>query len=136
MPFIIPFIPLIAAAAGPLLSKALGGGDKEKGGGGGGEAAKKAASPLFAPAQIEQAKNQYTQAGGAKWNQIMSGMGAGGGTGGPNITEQIGSQANQLGQGLQGLTTESGYGSDPTANMQGILKATESGFAPKYSVYG
>jgi hypothetical protein len=135
MPMIIPFIPLIAAAIPAIMGATGVGKDKEKGGGGGAEAAKKAA-PLFQPAQIEQAKNQYTQQGGAKWNQIMSGMGAGGGTGGPNITEQIGNQANQLGSALGGLTTESGYGSDPNANMQGILKGVEGGLAPKYSVYG
>ncbi len=135
MPMIIPFIPLIAAAI-PAIMSATGAG-KEKGGGeGGGAAAAKAkAAPLFAPSQIKQAQDQYTQQGGAKWNQIMSGMGAGGGTGGPNITEQIGNQAAQLGQGLGALTTESGYGSDPSANMQGILKNVESGFAPKYGVY-
>ena len=40
------------------------------------------AKPLFNPEQIAKATKDYSSAGGAKWNQIMSNMGAGGGTGG------------------------------------------------------
>ncbi len=135
MPMIVPFIPLIAAAAGPLLSKALGPGGEAKE-----KVAKAGATPaaaknLFAPDQIKTAQDKYTQTGNAKWNQIMAGMGAGGGTGGPDINTQIGNQANSLGTALGQLNTDSGYGENPMANMDAILKGVEGGINPKYSVY-
>lgn|SRR5574341_2276482 len=138
MPQIMAFLPLITAVAGPLLSKALGGGageGKERGGGGPAAQIARARAPLFAPSQIKEAQDKYSQTGTAKWNQILAGMGAGGGTGGPDVATQIGSQANQLGSALQGLTTESGYGDSPMGNLDAILKGVESGISPKYSVY-
>lgn len=139
MPMIIPFIPLIAAVAAPLLSKAIGG----AGGGAEGGGAKAASAPaaaaaaknLFNPEQITQAQDRYKQAGTAKWNQILSNMGAGGGTGGPDVTTQIGNQASSLGTALAGLNTDSGYGDNPMSNLDAIMKGVEGGIAPKYSVY-
>jgi hypothetical protein len=106
--------------------------------------AKKEAAPsvtqpvknLFSPKQIKQAQDKYTQTGNAKWNEIMANMGAGGGIGGPDITQQIGTQAQQLGTALGQLNTDSGYGPDPLANLDAILKGVEPGITPKYSVYG
>lgn len=136
MPQIAAFIPLITAVAGPLLSKAMGGGAaKEKSSGAASVTQPAAAKNLFNPQQIKQAQDKYTQTGTAKWNQIMAGMGAGGGTGGPDITTQIGNQAQQLGTSLAGLNTDSGYGPDPMANLDAILKGVEGGITPKYSVY-
>jgi hypothetical protein len=138
MPMLIPFIPLIAAVAAPLLSKAIGGA------GGGAKEAKAApaqaaqaaaAKNLFAPEQITQAQDRYKQQGTAKWNQILSNMGAGGGTGGPDVTTQIGNQANSLGTALGQLNTDSGYGDQPMNNLDAILKGVEGGIAPKYAVY-
>lgn len=138
MPMLIPFIPLIAAVAAPLLSKAIGGA------GGGGDSGKsapqqqaavEASKNLFQPEQIKQAQDRYTQQGTAKWNQILSNMGAGGGTGGPDVTSQIGTQANALGTALGQLNTDSGYGKDPMSNLDSILKGVEGGIAPKYAVY-
>ena len=134
MPQIMAFLPLITAVAGPLLGKMMGGQAKDSSGGTAQIA--KARAPLFAPSQIKEAQDKYTQTGTAKWNQILAGMGAGGGTGGPDVTTQIGNQANQLGSALQGLTTESGYGDNPLSNMDAILKGVEGGISPKYSVYG
>jgi hypothetical protein len=62
-------------------------------------------------------------------------MGAGGGTG-SDVTGSISSQADAFGKALSGLTDQSGYGSDPTSQMQQILKSVEGGINPKYSVYG
>lgn len=139
MPQMMAFLPLITAVAGPLLGKALGGGA----GGASTDKAKSAAAVtqpvsknLFQPQQIKEAQDKYTQTGNAKWNQIMAGMGAGGGTGGPDITSQIGSQASALGTALGQLNTDSGYGDNPMANLDAILKGTEGGINPKYSVYG
>lgn len=135
MPQIMAFLPLITAVAGPLLGKMMGGNEaKDKGAAA--QIAKAQRAPLFAPSQIKEAQDKYTQTGTAKWNQILAGMGAGGGTGGPDVTTQIGNQANQLGSALQGLTTESGYGDNPLSNMDAILKGVEGGISPKYSVYG
>jgi hypothetical protein len=135
MPQIAAFIPLITAVAGPLLNKALGGGGSKPDKTAAPAAAAPVSKNLFTPEQVAKAQQDYTTAGTAKWNQIMSGMGAGGGTGGPDISTQIGDQANKLGVALAGLNTDSGYGSDPTANMQNILKGVESGISPKYAVY-
>jgi len=122
------------------LSKAIGGA-------GGGEdksssapaqqqaAQAQAAKNLFQPEQIKQAQDRYTQQGTAKWNQILSNMGAGGGTGGPDVTTQIGSQASSLGTALGQLNTDSGYGDNPMNNLDAILKGVEPGISPKYSVY-
>jgi hypothetical protein len=135
---VMPFIPLIAAAAGPLLAKALGpsggGGDS---GGGGGAAQQIASKPkaLFQPDQIKTATDKYTTENTAKWNQILANMGAAGGTGGPNVTTQIGNQAQALGGALGKLNTESGYGTDPMANLDAIMKGVEGGIGPKYSLY-
>lgn len=125
---------LFTKVAGGLMDKAFSGGGKEKKGADLTQAVKPRA-PLFAPSQIKQAQDQYTQQGNAKWNQIMAGMGAGGGTGGPDVTGQIGTQANALGSALQGLTTESGFGDNPMSNLDAILKSVEGGINPKYSVY-
>ena len=128
MPMLIPFIPLIAAVAAPLLSKAIGG---ATGGDSGGDkaaapaqqaAAVQASKNLFNPEQITQAQDRYKQQGTAKWNQILSNMGAGGGTGGPDVTTQIGNQATSLGTSLAGLNTDSGYGENPMTNLDAILK--------------
>ncbi len=139
MPQIIPFIPLIASVAGPLMGKLLGGGSEESsgGGGGGGGGTGNTAAPkkLFNPAQIQQATDKYTSTGTAKWNQILANMGAGGGTGGPAIETQIGSQAQALSQALGGLTTDSGYGDNPMSALDQILKNVEGGINPKYAVY-
>ena len=139
MPFIIPFIPLIAAVAGPLLGKALGGGaekaEKAPAQQAQQQAAVQASKNLFNPEQIKTAQDRYTNQGTAKWNQIMANMGAGGGTGGPDVPTQIGSQATSLGTALAGLNTDSGYGDQPMNNLDAILKGVEGGIAPKYSVY-
>jgi hypothetical protein len=109
------------------------------GGGGGTQKAKAAAAPaskaLFSPEAVAKATKDYSTAGTAKWNQILSNMGAGGGTGG-DLAGAISSQADAMGKALGGLTTESGYGSDPSSQMQNILKSVEQGINPKYSVYG
>jgi len=62
-------------------------------------------------------------------------MGAGGGTGGPDVSTQIGSQADALSKALGTLTTESGYGESPMNNLDAILKGVEGGINPKYSVF-
>lgn len=140
MPQMMAFLPLITAIAGPLLSKAMGGGSSEKKDSSGGAqqmTATPASKNLFSSSdQIKQATDKYTQQGTAKWNQILSNMGAGGGTGGPDVASQIGSQASQLGSQLGLLNTDSGYGSDPMANLDAILKGVEGGIKPKYSVFG
>jgi hypothetical protein len=97
--------------------------------------AAQAAKNLFQPDQIKQATDRYSQEGTAKWNQILSNMGAGGGTGGPDVATQIGSQASQLGTSLGQLNTDSGYGSDPMSNLDAIMKGVEGGINPKYAVY-
>lgn len=142
MPFIVPFIPLIAAVAGPLLSKALGGGagaDKtDKGGsaaGGAMAAAAPAAARLFQPDMISKATDQYRQQGMAKWNQILANMGAGGGTGGPDLTSTIDKQAASMAGALGGLTTQSGYGDNPQANLAAILQGVEPSIGAQYPVY-
>lgn len=144
MPFIVPFIPLIAAVAGPLLAKAIGGGGGgDTGGGktaspaGGAPAAAAAAAPavskLFSdPNDITKATDQYKQAGLAKWNQIFSNMG--GAPGGVNINDAINSQAESMAGTLGGLTTASGYGDKPT-DIAGILRGAEPGIGAKYPVY-
>jgi Mrp family chromosome partitioning ATPase len=140
MPQMMAFLPLITAVAGPLLSKAMGGGGssgKEKSAPAQQiQSAQPAVKNLFSsPEQIKQATDQYTQQGTAKWNQILAGMGAGGGTGGPDVATQIGNQASQLGTRLGMLNSDSGYGSDPMANLDAIMKGVEGGISPKYSVY-
>jgi hypothetical protein len=127
--------------AAPLLGKALGG--ATGGGDSGGDsksapaqaAAVQASKNLFQPEQIKQAQDRYTQQGTAKWNQILSNMGAGGGTGGPDVTTQIGNQASSLGTALGQLNTDSGYGDQPMNNLDAILKGVEGGISPKYAVY-
>lgn len=133
MPQIAAFIPLITAVAGPLLNKALGGGKEAAAAKGGAAAAP--AKQLFTPDQITQATDRYSKEGNAKWSQIMSNMGAGGGTGGQNYTEAIGNQAKSLGSALGGLTTASGYGDNPMANLDAILRSTERSINPQYAVY-
>lgn len=133
MPQIMPFLPLITAVAGPLASRFLGGGNNNSG------TTSRAAAPkpkaLFAPEQIKQATDRYTSEGNAKWNQIYANMQAAGGTGGPDVTGGITSQADAMSKALGGLTTESGYGDNPLANMDAILRGVEGGINPKYSVY-
>jgi hypothetical protein len=139
-------MPILSSVGGSLVSKLVG---SMFGGGGGGGSKQKAApaqllqnvqkaapKTLFQPEQIKQATDKYSSEGTAKWNQILANMGAGGGTGGPDLTTQIGSQADAMGKALGGLTTESGYGDSPTANLDAILKGVEGGISPKYSVYG
>lgn len=109
-------------------------------GGGGGSKKQASSQPaagtkkLFSPEQVQKATQDYTNQGQAKWGQILSNMGAGGGTGG-DLTGAISNQASTMGQKLSELTDASGYGSDPTANMQQILKDIEGGIGAKYSVY-
>lgn len=143
MPFIIPFIPLIAAVAGPLLANALGGGSKEKSDSGGSSSQAQqlqaqttpAATRLFTPDMITKATDTYRQEGLAKWNQILSNMGAGGGTGGPDLTTTIDKQAASMAGALGGLTSASGYGDNPLANMGAILRGVEPGIGAQYPVY-
>jgi len=134
MPQFMAFLPLISSIAGPLLGKALGGSSNDKSSSNVAPAPQ-AAKNLFLADQIKQATDRYSQEGTAKWNQILSNMGAGGGTGGPDVATQIGSQANQLGTSLGQLNTDSGYGSDPMNNLDAIMKGVEGGINPKYSVY-
>jgi hypothetical protein len=89
---------------------------------------------LFSPEAIQKATGDYTKQGTAKWGQILSGMGAGGGTGGPDITQQIGSQASTMGEKLAELTDASGYGSG--GNINDIMKQLEGGIGAKYNVFG
>ena len=122
---------------GKMLSGLFGGGGgskPKKEAGGGGEAQAAAAKKLFAPEQIQKITKDYGAQGNAKWNQIMAGMGAGGGTGG-DFSSAIQSQADQMGQKLSGLTDQSGYGSDGMGQLQQILKGVEGGMGAKYSVY-
>jgi len=109
--------------------------DKSSGSSGTAATPQQASRNLFQPDQIKQATDRYTTQGTAKWNQILANMGAGGGTGGPDVTTQIGTQANSLGTALGQLNTDSGYGENPMANLDAILKGVEGGIAPKYSVY-
>ena len=137
MPQMMAFIPLIAAVAGPLMGKLLGGNEQSSssGGGGGSKAVDVAPKKLFNTDQIKSATDKYTSEGTAKWNQILANMGAGGGTGGPDLSQQIGSQAQQLSQALGGLTTASGYGDNPMSSLDMILKNVEGGISPKYPVF-
>lgn len=91
---------------------------------------------LFSPEQVTKTVADYKNQGGAKWNQILANMGAGGGTGGPDVTKTISSQADQFGKALGALTDKSGFGSDPSSQMQQILQSVESGINPQYAVYG
>jgi hypothetical protein len=129
---------LLGKVGGNLVDKLFGGGTNKSNASSNQpmQAAAPAVKNLFSsPDQIKQATDRYTQTGTAKWNQILANMGAGGGTGGPDVATQIGQQANQLGTALGMLNTDSGYGSDPTANMDAILKGAESGIGAKYAVY-
>jgi|SRR6185295_12021745 len=107
-----------------------GGGSSKPSGGGGGGANKK----LFTPEQVSQVSKDYSSQGLAKWNQIMAGMEAGGGTG-DNLTQAIQSQADAMGKSLSGLTQSSGYGSDGMAQLESILKGIEPGIGAKYPLY-
>jgi len=89
---------------------------------------------LFNPEQVAKATKDYSSAGNAKWNQIMSNMGAGGGTGG-DFTKAIESQAQTMGSKLGELTDQSGYGGDGMAQLQQILKGVEGGIGASYPVY-
>lgn len=88
---------------------------------------------LFSPEQIAKATTDYGKSGEAKWNQILSGMGAGGGTGGPDLSAQISNQAQTMGQKLAELTDASGYGEQ--GNINDIMKQLEGGIGAKYAVY-
>lgn len=94
------------------------------------------AAKLFTPEQITKVSKDYQSQALAKWNQIMSGMGAGGGTGGPDLTSTIAKQAGDLGGALGGLTQASGYGADGMKNLEAILRGVEPGISPTYSLYG
>lgn len=111
-----------------------GGSSKSKSSGGGAQPVA-AAKALFSPEQVTKNVADYKTQGGAKWNQILANMQAGGGTGG-DVTGEISKQADAFGKGLSALTDQSGYGADPTSQMQQILKSVEGGITPKYSVYG
>ena len=91
------------------------------------------AKPLFNPEQIAKATKDYSTTGGAKWNQIMSNMGAGGGTGG-DFSKAIETQAATMGSKLGELTDQSGFGSDPGQAAQ-IMKQLEGGIGAQYPVY-
>ena len=108
-----------------------GGGQKSSGGGGGGGGA---AKKLFTPEQVQKVTKDYTSQGGAKWNQILANMGAGGGTG-QDLTGAIESQAQALGSQLGELNTGSGYGEDGMSQLSNILKSLEGGIGAKYPVY-
>jgi hypothetical protein len=114
------------------LGKALGGSSNDKSSNV--APAPQAAKNLFQPDQIKQATDQYSRENIAKWNQINAGMGAGGGTGGPDVNTTIGNQANEMGTWLAGLNTDSGYGSDPMANLPSIFKAGDSAINSKYGL--
>ena len=148
MPFIVPFIPLIAAVAGPLLASALGGGSKSGSSGSSSSsgttaaatpavapaAAQPAASPLFTnPSDITNWANQYKTNALAKWNQINANMGAGG-PANDTMTTAIGNQAEAMAGALGGLTTQSGYGDKPT-NTTAILQGLEPGLSAQYPLY-
>lgn len=90
---------------------------------------------LFTPEQIQQATKDYSSQGLSKWNQILSNMGAGGGTGGQDITQAISDQATSLGNKLGELTQASGYGSEGMGQLPQIMKALEGQIGAKYSVY-
>ncbi len=130
-------VPILTTVGGSLASKLVG--NLFGGGSSGGsklpENVQPKAKALFQPEQIKQATDKYTTEGTAKWNQILANMGAGGGTGGPDVPTQIGTQATSLGGALEKLTDQSGYGADPMANLDAILKGVEGGIGPKYSVY-
>ena len=101
MPAVIPFIPLIASVAGPLLSKAIGGGGAKTGGGS--SPAPAAAPNAMSAAGVSAApgtnpadyKNQET----AYWQQLFAGTGQGlpGGALPPGVQENIDKQASLLG---------------------------------------
>lgn len=136
MPQIIPFIPLIASVAGPLMSKLIGGSDSSSSSGGGSKSVTTAApKQLFNADQIKSAQDQYTTTGNAKWNQILANMGGGDPNAVSGVSSAISDQAKALGTSLGGLTTASGYGSDPMANLAGILSGVEGGIDAKYKVY-
>jgi len=93
-----------------------------------------AAKKLFSPEQVQKVTKDYTSQGGAKWNQILANMGAGGGTG-QDLTGAIESQAQTLGSQLGELTDQSGYGADGQGQLSQILKNLEGGIGAKYPVY-
>jgi hypothetical protein len=118
---------------GKVFSSLFGGGQKQKSSGAAQPAATK---KLFNPEQIAKVTGDYTKKGEAKWNSILANMGAGGGTGGPDVSTAISGQAQALGSKLGELTDQSGYGSDGMAQIDQILKGLEPGIGAKYSVYG
>jgi len=93
------------------------------------------ASKLFTPTQVSQITKNYGNQATAKWNQILSNMGAGGGTGGPDVPMAISKQATDLGSALGNLTTASGYGSEGMGNLDQILRGVEPGINPQYALY-
>ena len=93
-----------------------------------------AAKKLFSPEQVQKVTKDYTTQGNAKWQQIMAGMQAGGGTGG-DLTGAIENQAKSLGTQLGELTDQSGYGNDGMSQLSNILKNLEGGIGAKYNVY-
>ena len=109
-----------------------GGGSKKVETSGSAPAAKK----LFSPEQVQQVTKNYGRDAGAKWNQIMAGMQAGGGTGGPDLSATIQNQASTLGGKLGELTTASGYGEDGMGQAQNILRDLEKGAGFQYNLYG
>ncbi len=119
---------------GGFFKSIFGGGGSSGGGGGGGGGKAEATKKLFTPEMVSKATTDYTNRGTAKWNQIMSGMGAGGGTGG-DIPGAIQGQAKTVGEKLAELTTGSGYGTDASANMDQILKGVEGGIGAKYPIF-
>jgi hypothetical protein len=119
---------------GGFFKSLFGGGGSKSSGGGGGGGGSSANKKLFTPEQVSQVTKDYGSQGLAKWNQIMAGMGAGGGTG-DSLTQAIQSQADAMGKSLSGLTQSSGYGSDGMAQLEAILKGVEPGIGAKYPLY-
>lgn len=108
--------------------------------GGGGGQQKQTAAPtaaaakkLFSPEQVQKMTGDYSKQGEAKWGQILSNMGAGGGTGG-DLNTGIASQATSMGQKLGELTDQSGYGGEGFDTAR-IMKDVEGGIGAKYGVY-
>lgn len=98
-------------------------------------AAGPAGGKLFTPEQIGKVTGDYQKQALAKWNQILTNMGAAGGTGGPDLATAIASQAKNLGSSLGGLTGASGFGTDGMANLDQILRSVEPGINPAYALY-
>lgn len=129
MPAIIPFIPLIASVAGPLLSKAIGGGSSSGGStSAAAPTATQTAQKLFTnPADITKAVDNYRNQVTAKWNQIGANMGSA-----PDLSGAIDSQAEAMAAALGGLNTGSGYQAN---NITGAIQGLEPSISAQYPLY-